>query len=205
MIWRAIWSETIFYVYIYIERERNHKQYTKIEKTPIFGYIKILVIISIYISVCEYASVQCAINKKRNNIYIYIPVAPIGTQKCVPLFSARLKEICSCRVLKQKYVRRIVAPDVVPSESHTFQPHNEHFCYYRCKCSVCIVHHFEHPHSTGAKTWDLGVVSCVSTHRQPEPWTGLQWHWYETGISSSKPNPDHSHKRFCFCLEDSQK
>jgi hypothetical protein len=59
-----------FMIYIYIykerERERNHKQYTKIEKTPIFGYIKILVIISIYIyiSVCEYASVQCAINKE---------------------------------------------------------------------------------------------------------------------------------------------
>jgi hypothetical protein len=44
-----------FMIYIYIkrERERNHKQYTKIEKTPIFGYIKILVMISIniYISI----------------------------------------------------------------------------------------------------------------------------------------------------------
>ena len=99
-------------------------------------------------------------------------------------FSARLEEICSCRVVKQKYVRRVVAPDGAPRESHAFPLHSVQFCYCRCMCSVCHVHHFEHPHLTGEKTRDLGVVRfCFhtsATKALDRPLMAMTQHVYQT-------------------------
>ena len=99
-------------------------------------------------------------------------------------FSARLEEICSCRVVKQKYVRRVVAPDGALSESHTFPLHSVHYSYCRCMCSVCHVHHFEHPHLTGEKTWDLGVARLCfhtsATKALDRPSMAMTQHVYQT-------------------------
>ena len=86
------------------------------------------------------------------------------------VFSARLKEICSSRVLKQKCVRRVVAPDDVSSNSHTFPLHSTHFLLVRCMCSVCHAHHFKHPHLTGEKhdTLELWAVFPHISRQSPE-------------------------------------
>jgi hypothetical protein len=61
-------------------------------------------------------------------IYIYIPEPPIGTQKCVPFFSARFQKMCPFKGLKKKGVRSSVAllsiqPDSFPKGSIG------HFCH----------------------------------------------------------------------------
>lgn len=59
---------------------------------------------------------------------IYIPEPPIGTQKCVPFFSARFQKMCPFKGLKKKGVRSSVAlhsnqPDSFPKGSIG------HFCH----------------------------------------------------------------------------
>ena len=61
-------------------------------------------------------------------IYIYIPEPPIGTQKCVPFFSARFQKMWPFKGLKKKGVRSSVAlhsnqPDSFPKGSIG------HFCH----------------------------------------------------------------------------
>ena len=51
-------------------------------------------------------------------------------------------------------------------------------------CSDCHVHHFEHPHLTGEKTWDLGVARLCfhtsATKALDRPLMAMTQHVYQT-------------------------
>ena len=53
-------------------------------------------------------SMEVDLKVKYNYInYIYIPEPPIGTQKCVPFFSARFQKMCPFKGLKKKKVSEV--------------------------------------------------------------------------------------------------